>query len=77
MQELIAAVMVVAVPVAIAGGFAAAATRARRRGTSGGLLGVFEQMWDPAAHRQGQEIIAQDERTAPAPLPGDPPDLRP
>jgi len=76
MQELIAAVLVVAVPAAIAGGFAVLAVRARRRGTSGGLLGVFEQMWDPAAHQRGQEVIAQEERTAPAPLPGDPPHLR-
>jgi hypothetical protein len=74
-QELIAALAGIGVPVAILVGFAVVATRARRRGTGGGLLGVFEQMWDPAAHRMGQETVAQEERPAPAPLPGDPPRL--
>ncbi|MGI5127038.1 hypothetical protein ACQEVB_09525 [Pseudonocardia sp. CA-107938] len=75
MQELIAAVAVIGIPLVIAGGFAVLATRARRRGTSGGLMGVFEQMWDPAAHRMGEDTVAREERTAPAPLPGDPPRL--
>ncbi len=76
MQELITAVMAVAVPAVIAGGFAAVTVRARRRGTTGGLMSVFEQMYDPAAHRMGQETIAREERTVAAPLPGDPPTLR-
>jgi hypothetical protein len=47
------------------------AARARRGGTGGGVLGPFEEMWHPAAHRARVEVQVQDERTD-APLPGDP-----
>ncbi len=75
MQELIAATAVVGVPLAVLAAIAALAVRARRRGTGTGVLSVFEEMWQPAARRMGVEVVAQEERAAPAPLPGDPPDL--
>lgn len=75
MPEPVAAVAVVAVPLALLAAIAALAVRARRRGTGSGVLSVFEEMWDPAARRTGVEVVAQQELAAPAPLPGDPPDL--
>jgi hypothetical protein len=47
------------------------AARARRGGTGGSVLGPFEEIWHPAAHRARVEVEVQQERTD-APLPGDP-----
>jgi hypothetical protein len=45
--------------------------RARRRGLGDGMMSVFEEMWHPGAARALRETRHQDERPAPAPLPGD------
>jgi hypothetical protein len=57
---------------AVAGGFAVIlcglawlAARARRRGVGGGVLGVFDEVYHPAAHRSRFEIQVQEERAAP------------
>jgi len=47
------------------------AARARRGGTGGAVMGPFEEIWHPAAHRARVEVEVQEERTD-APLPGDP-----
>ena len=44
------------------------ATRVRRRG-AGHLMGPFEELWHPEAHRTGIEMHEQAERRAPAPSP--------
>ncbi|WP_179830859.1 hypothetical protein [Nocardia amikacinitolerans] len=60
--------------VGVTAGFAWAATRARRRGLGGSLVGPFQEMWDPGAARTRIEIEIRAEQRAPAPSPGDPPD---
>ena len=54
-------------------GFARAVVRARRRRLGGGVLGPFQEMWDPGAARTELEVRVQSELRAPAPLPDDPP----
>jgi hypothetical protein len=46
--------------------------RGRRVGSS--VAGPFEEIWHPGAHRARIGIEIQDERRAPIPSPGDPPD---
>ncbi|MFE7697387.1 hypothetical protein ACFU0W_01370 [Microbacterium keratanolyticum] len=41
----------------------------------GGLGGAFDAVWSPSAAEAGAERDRQHRRTAPAPSPGDPPDL--
>ncbi|MBV8994463.1 MAG: hypothetical protein JO287_12385 [Pseudonocardiales bacterium] len=53
------------------GSLAWIAFRVRRRGGGESLMGPFDEIWHPAAHRARIEIHAQDERPAPNPLPGD------
>lgn len=50
------------------------AARVRRRGTGGGMLGPFEEIWHPAGHRARLEVEVQEQRPVTAPAPGDPPD---
>jgi hypothetical protein len=52
---------------AILGGLAWLAVRLRRRGGAGGIMGPFEEIWHPAAHRIRVEVQAQEERAEPAP----------
>jgi hypothetical protein len=47
------------------------AVRVRRRG-AGDVLGPFDELWHPAAHRTRIEKQEQSERRAPAPSPEDP-----
>ncbi|MFE9192327.1 hypothetical protein ACFYL6_22265 [Micromonospora sp. NPDC007208] len=46
------------------------ASRVRRRGIGGEVLGPFEEMWHPAAHRFRAEILVQETRTVPTPPQG-------
>jgi len=55
----------------ILGGLAWMASRVRRRGGGGSLMGPFDEIWHPAALQARIEIQVQDERPAPSPLPGD------
>jgi hypothetical protein len=48
------------------------AVRVRRRG-GGDVLGPFDELWHPAAHRTRIEIQEQAERRTPAPSPRDTP----
>jgi hypothetical protein len=45
--------------------------RVRRRGVGGALMGPFDEIWHPAAHRFRFEIQVQEERMVPLPSPGD------
>lgn len=42
-------------------------------GTGGGFVGGLEAAFSPTAHEAGIERDRQTQRTAPAPVPGDPP----
>ncbi|MDG4832354.1 hypothetical protein O7627_24035 [Solwaraspora sp. WMMD1047] len=62
--------LVVAAGVAgIAGGLVWLGARIRRRGGGVDVLGPFEEIWHPAAHRSRLEIQAQEEWVAPMPTP--------
>ncbi|MFT3661897.1 MAG: hypothetical protein QM809_10990 [Gordonia sp. (in: high G+C Gram-positive bacteria)] len=76
MPDVVWILLTVSPIVLIAGGFGWAASRARRRGLGGSLVGPFQDMWDPAAGRAQVAIEAQAEIGAPAPSPGDPPTPR-
>ncbi|MEG3633359.1 hypothetical protein, partial [Micromonospora palythoicola] len=63
--------MVVACLAAILGALAWLGVRVRRRGIGGAIMGPFEEIWHPAAHRSHQEIRVQEERMVPKPSPDD------
>jgi hypothetical protein len=46
-------------------------TRIRRRGIGGGLMGPFDEMYNPGAQRARLEIEVQQEQAAPRPSPDD------
>ncbi|MEU8181391.1 hypothetical protein AB0B86_11560 [Micromonospora sp. NPDC049047] len=46
------------------------ASRVRRRGIGGEVMGPFEEIWHPAAHRLRAEIRVQESRTVPMPAQG-------
>ena len=47
--------------------------RAARNGVGGSVLGIFDEIYHPAAHEPHIEIHEQAERKQPSPAPGDPP----
>lgn len=57
---------------AIAAGLVWLGRRVRRRGVGGEVMGPFEEIWHPAAHRARMELEVQEERMVPLPSPGDP-----
>ncbi|MCO1654691.1 hypothetical protein [Pseudonocardia humida] len=71
MGQALAVVGVVALFAAVLVGLPRLAARARRGGTGGSVMGPFEEIWHPAAHRARIEVEVQEERTD-AELPGDP-----
>jgi hypothetical protein len=46
--------------------------RARRRGLGATVMGPWEEIWDPVAHRTSVEVRVQAERMTPPPAPADP-----
>ncbi|MET8548515.1 hypothetical protein [Micromonospora zamorensis] len=46
------------------------ASRVRRRGIGGEVMGPFDEIWHPAAHRFRSEIRVQDARVVPMPPQG-------
>ncbi len=50
---------------------AKAASRARRRGISGSMMGPFDEMWRPTAAESHIELQVQSERKKPLPSPED------
>ncbi|MFD8500620.1 hypothetical protein [Amycolatopsis sp. NPDC059657] len=53
--------------------FAWYAVRARRAGSGQSLMGPFEEIWDPIAHKTNIEIQIEAQRSPETPSPGDPP----
>jgi hypothetical protein len=50
---------------------------ANRRGIGGGLMGIADDLYHPAAKEQQEEHRAAEERVVPSPSPGDgDPDVR-
>ncbi|MGC4747908.1 hypothetical protein ACLQ28_19960 [Micromonospora sp. DT201] len=45
-------------------------SRVRRRGAGGEVMGPFEEIWHPAAHRVRAEIRVQEARLMPTPPQG-------
>ena len=70
MTDLLIPLGMVAALVLVAGALWWLATRVRRRG-AGQVLGPFEELWHPAAHRTRIERQEQADRQAPAPSPDD------
>ncbi len=63
---------------AVAGGFGVAlcayawlASRIRRRGIGGGLMGPLDEVYHPGAHRARRDVVVQEQRMAPSPSPDD------
>jgi hypothetical protein len=73
MSQLVAALLVVGLFAGVLVGLVVLSRRARRRGVGGGLMGVFDELYHPMAHQTQAEVRHQEERPAPAPLPGDRP----
>jgi hypothetical protein len=68
----VVAFLVVAASVAgIAAGLVWMGARLRRRGGGVDVMGPFEEMWHPAAHRSRLEVQAQEEWVVPMPTPDD------
>ncbi len=72
-MDLVLPVLLVMIFVAVPGGLPWLAHRSRRSGAGGyTLMGSFDEMWHPIAVEARFEIQIQNEKPAPAPLPGDP-----
>ncbi|MFG1676903.1 hypothetical protein [Micromonospora sp. NPDC049282] len=72
MGELLAVVLVVGCLAGILGLLAWLAARVRRRGVGDNVMGPFEEIWHPAAHRYRAEVKVHEERMVPLPSTGDP-----
>ncbi|GAA4172270.1 hypothetical protein GCM10022251_68780 [Phytohabitans flavus] len=57
---------------AVAAGLVWLGRRVRRRGAGGEVMGPFEEIWHPAAHRARMKVEVQEECMVPLPSPGDP-----
>ena len=54
-------------------GIAWVGRRAARQGVGASMMGIFDEIYHPAAHEPHIEIHQQAERKQPSPVPGDPP----
>ncbi|MFI6065864.1 hypothetical protein ACIA47_11435 [Micromonospora sp. NPDC051227] len=70
MDEALIFVVFAGCVAAVLGIFWWLAARVRRRGIGGEVMGPFEEMWHPAAHRFRAEIRVQETRTVPMPPQG-------
>lgn len=73
MAELAAVLLVVGVLAAVLALLAWLGSRVRRRGVGGDVMGPFDEIWHPAAHRFRAEIEVHEERVLPLPSAGDRP----
>lgn len=67
MAEVLAVLLVVGCLAAVLGFLAWLASRVRRRGIGDNVMGPFEEIWHPAAHRFRAEIRMHEERMVPPP----------
>ncbi|WBB75053.1 hypothetical protein O7602_05865 [Micromonospora sp. WMMD1128] len=72
MDELLAIALVAGCLTTVLVFLAWLAARVRRRGIGDNVMGPFEEIWHPAAHRFRAEIRVHDERVVPLPSAGDP-----
>lgn len=56
---------------AVASGLTWLGSRLRRRSVASDVMGPFEEIWHPAAHRARLELQVYEERVIPAPSPDD------
>jgi hypothetical protein len=70
MIDLLIPITIVGLLALVVGALWWLATRVRRRG-GGDVLGPFDELWHPAAHRTRIERQEQSERRAPTPSPDD------
>lgn len=71
MEDFLPLVVILAAFGLVMGGLAWIASRARRRGVGGSVLGAVDEIFHPAAYQPRIEIQVQAERKAPMPSPGD------
>ena len=70
---LIGGLVVAAGFAVLLGLFAAMASRMRRRGIGGALMGPIDEIYHPNAFRFRAEVRAAEQRAVPNPAPGDRP----
>ncbi|NES16826.1 MULTISPECIES: hypothetical protein [Micromonospora] len=73
MAELAAILLVVGALAVVLSLLSWLASRVRRRGVGGDVMGPLDEIWHPAAHRFRAEIEVHEERVLPLPAPGDRP----
>jgi len=67
MGDLLALLAYAIVLAVILAGLAWLASRVRRRGIGGGIMGPVDEIYHPSAHRLRFEIEAHEQRTLPMP----------
>lgn len=67
MAEVLAVLLVVGGVGAVLALLTWMAARVRRRGIGGDVMGPFDEIWHPAAHRFRAEIRVHEERVVPLP----------
>jgi hypothetical protein len=70
-DDLLGFVALVAGLAATLAGLVWLGVRVRRRGVGGDVMGPFEEIWRPTAHRSRLEIQVREERVVPRPPPDD------
>ena len=71
MDGLLAILAIFTAFAAVLGGLVWLASRARRRGIGGSVMGVFDEIYRPNSHRARIEIQVQNERMLPVISPSD------
>ncbi|MEO3746517.1 hypothetical protein [Plantactinospora sp. B5E13] len=72
-MDAVLPVLVLAVTLAaILAGLSWLGLRVRRRGAGGDVMGPFEEIWHPAAHRYRAEVRVHEQRMLPTPSAADP-----
>ncbi len=71
METLIGGLIAATVAAAILSGLWFLGVRLRRRGGGGDVMGPFDELWHPSAHRFRQEIHTYEQRMVPRPAPDD------
>ncbi|MFR9778685.1 hypothetical protein ACL02O_21890 [Micromonospora sp. MS34] len=73
MAEFATVLLVVGVLAAVLTCLVWLGSRVRRRGVGGDVMGPFDEIWHPTAHRSRAEIQVHEERVVPLPSAEGPP----